>query len=347
MPSRQQKTAFSLLALLVATAVTYLYIRLPSPEPIAAQLEEKTLVAASEETNSSSEPPELSTAEHKANAAEKTSTAANKTEAIRPPKVPGLAADAGVFAIETALSLPSDPEFYRLVELLKQDPDYFDEMVQELMRETDALRLKWLAYLLAETRDARLTHIAAQMLSAGRIESSIAALTLLRRTQQHSEAARQLVLQTISHQTEAPLLVAAINALSRVGTNASTKHRQQVASHLLPLLTHQEASVRRASYSTLLRWSNGSVDIAPQLAAGLSDPDAKVRRSTAFGLIRNPHLDQATKLALFSMLNDTEEPLRNRKAAAMALIRFGLNSDENAHVEALTHSFNRKRKSAP
>jgi len=89
---------------------------------------------------------------------------------------------------------------------------------------------------------------------------------------------------------------------------------------------HDEASVRRASFSTLARWSTDP-SITPTLLQGLTDSDQSVRKSTAYGLIGYAHADASVVAALFQTAEDFNEHHRTRRGAVQALK--GMDLDES------------------
>lgn len=241
---------------------------------------------------------------------------------------------AGIKYWEVGHAAPSDEEFYRLAALLRNDPEFFAQIAQEFQSETDPVRLERLAFLLGEAGGTALTDIASQMVFSGNIESEKAALSLLSRTQEKDPAARDLILQVMSSRHDQSVLIAALNAMAQETTDISDDEKQNIANHISPLTQHSDPSVRRHSYTMLFRWASDLDHLRPQLMAGLRDPDPRVRRSTAFGFMDYPQMDQVTKLELFSMLNNSDETTRNRKVAASTLRKFPLATDELSHINA-------------
>ena len=237
---------------------------------------------------------------------------------------------------EVAKTTPSDAEFYRIVEYMRQNPNFLAGVMQEFQSETDPKRLKWLAFMLGDLRDKpELTALAGQMLFSGNTQSTISALALLSRLQKSDPAARDLVLQSLSASQDAAVLTASMNALARATSDVSYVQKQQILQQLTPLTRHSEATVRRRSYDLLFRWASDTPYISQQLSIGLSDQDPIVRRSTAIGFIDHPQSDVNVKLALMDMLNSTQEIDRNRNLAAKALHKMELNQDEKSHIRAV------------
>ena len=240
---------------------------------------------------------------------------------------------------EVAKTTPSDAEFYRIVEHMRQDSNFLAGVMQEFQSETDPKRLKWLAFMLGDLRDKpELTALAGQMLFSGNTQSTISALALLSRLQESDPAARDLVLQSLSASQDPSVLTASMNALARATSEVSYTQKQQILQQLSPLTTHPEAAVRRRSYDLLFRWASDSPYISQQLSMGLSDQDARVRRSTAIGFIDHPQADTHVKLALMDMLNSSQELDRNRNLAARALHKMELDQDEKSHINAVLKS---------
>ena len=240
---------------------------------------------------------------------------------------------------EVAKTTPSDAEFYRIVEHMRQDSNFLAGVMQEFQSETDPKRLKWLAFMLGDLRDKpELTALAGQMLFSGNNQSTISALALLSRLQESDPAARDLVLQSLSASQDPSVLTASMNALARATSEVSYTQKQQILQQLSPLTTHPEAAVRRRSYDLLFRWASDSPYISQQLSMGLSDQDARVRRSTAIGFIDHPQADTHVKLALMDMLNSSQELDRNRNLAARALHKMELDQDEKSHISAVLKS---------
>lgn len=248
---------------------------------------------------------------------------------------PGAAAAAGIHPWQVGLSSLSDDDYYRFVDYLKMDPEFLAAVMTEFQGESDAARSRKLAAMLGEVHDPAVRLLAESMVASGNTQTEIAALDLLGNIQQHDPLARQLVLQVIGSRTEEPVLIAALNAMAEAERDIDLAQKVEIANRISPLVQHSEATVRRHSYALLFRWAAELDHLLPQLRQGLSDPDAAVRRSTAFGFADFPQNDEASKQALFSMLNNADEIPRNRKAAASALNRLPLASDETAHIKAM------------
>ena len=229
----------------------------------------------------------------------------------------------------------SDKDYYRIADALRNDPDFLAAMMLEFRGETDSRRLKVLAALLSEVEDASITTLAADMAASGNTTSEMAALTLLGKIQHRNPDARQIIMEAISTRTEESVLVAAINAMGIVSKETSLEQKTDVINRVSPLTQHKQAAVRRQSYTILFRWAADVDYLLPQLRTGLQDSDPSVRRITALSFAEFPQPDEATKLELFSMLNNIDETTRNRKAAASALNQLSLAADEKTYIKAI------------
>lgn len=240
---------------------------------------------------------------------------------------------------EVAKTTPSDEEFYRVVELMRNDPSFLAGILQEFQSENNPKRLRWLAFMLGDLKDhPELTALAGQMLFSGVETSETAALVLLGRIQKRDPTARDLVLQALGSRQEPEFLIPAMNAIALPSTDISLAQKQQIINQLSPLTQHNHAIVRSHSYSLLFRWVSEEPYMAQQLSDGLRDSNAKVRRSTIVGFIEHPQKDEVIKLRLMDILNDTEESKQNRNLAGRALNKLALNQDEIAHVRAMTRA---------
>lgn len=330
MPSRTQ--IFVITTLGLAAAALYLF-QAPAPilssdntpikNPYIAEPIVEPSVAATTDTST----PDVSIAESK--------QPDGLSEELEAPNVQGIFIEPW----EVAKTTPSDAEFYRIVEHMRQDSNFLAGVMQEFQSETDPKRLKWLAFMLGDLRDKpELTALAGQMLFSGNTQSTLSALALLSRLQESDPAARDLVLQSLSASQDPSVLTASMNALARATSEVSYTQKQQILQQLSPLTTHPEAAVRRRSYDLLFRWASDSPYISQQLSMGLSDQDARVRRSTAIGFIDHPQADTHVKLALMDMLNSSQELDRNRNLAARALHKMELDQDEKSHINAVLKS---------
>lgn len=239
-------------------------------------------------------------------------------------------------AWEVAQEPMLDEEYYRVVEILKSNPDFLLAVIAEFQGESDLRRLAKLAELLGEVEDPAITTTAIDMLASGNASSKKAAFKLLGNIQHRDINAQQAILQSISSSTDAPMLVSALNALSVADRSIPIDRRTDITNRITPLIQHGDSDVRRHGYITLFRWAADMEHLLPQLTTGLRDSDEQIRRITALSFAEFPQTDEQIKLELFTMLNNLAESNRNRKAAASALKKLDLAADEVAHINAVS-----------
>ncbi len=190
-------------------------------------------------------------------------------------------------------------------------------MQDEFTTETDAARLDRLRLLLGQLDDPSLVGVAETMVFSGNEASAAAGLDLLRDISGKVPEARTLALDMMASTQDASLLVRATQVMAS-GKSDDADVVQRVVTSMSSLVQHPDASVRRAGYSTLARWSNGP-SVTPTLLQGLSDDDPAVRKSTAYGFVGYPHADAAVIEALLKTAEDGADTRRARKGALLAL----------------------------
>lgn len=234
----------------------------------------------------------------------------------------------------------NDAEVNRLVDLMVGDPAFAAAIMQEFRSETDPQRLKRLALVLGELDSDELVPLAEEMLYSGNPDSTDAAFFLLNRVQARDPAARDVAMRVLSAESNPSTLVSAINILSRPA-RLDDQQRNDLVNHITPLISHDDAKVRRRSYATLAKLSpdGSATDI---LLAGLNDPDPKVRQSITYSFISNVVDAEDVRFSLFSIAENTAETKITRQGAVQALLKQPLTIDEKERVDAVVLQLNQR-----
>lgn len=241
------------------------------------------------------------------------------------------------FAQSIARERMDDVTINEHAEVLRQDPAKLSAVLQEFAAEIDATRLSQLRLLLGQLDDPSLVNVAESMLFSGNAESSYEALKLLRDIGSKVPAAQEVGVNVLSSTQDPQLLVGATNILNSSGS-ADADTRERVVTSLSSLVQHPDATVRRASYSTLARWSKDPSN-TPILLQGLNDSDPNVRKSTAYGLVGYRHADASVINALLNTAENTSETRRARSGAMLALKGMSLDNSQAARLEAVQAQF--------
>jgi len=245
-------------------------------------------------------------------------------------------------AIDYAQSLAQTPltdaGIYESTEQLQQDPALLAAVLDEFSQETDVERLSRLRLLLGRLTDDSLVPVAESMVFSGNPESSRAALELLRDIGPRVPAAQTVALDIMSSTQNPTTLVSATHVVLSPKTADATM-RQRVVTTMTGLVQHGDASVRRASYGVLARWSNDP-SVTPTLLQGLNDSDASVRRNTAYELIGYAHADSSVVEALLNTLENSTEERQVRRGAVLALKRMNLDATQQARVQSAEAELN-------
>lgn len=248
------------------------------------------------------------------------SNSARVTEAIR-------------FAQSIALERLDDATINEQAEVLRNDPVKLSAVLDEFSAEADAERLSRLRLLLGQLDDPSLVSVAESMIFSGNPVSSKEALKLLRDIGPRVSEAQEVGVSLLSSTQDPNLLVGATNILNN-STSADSKTRESVVTSLSSLVQHPDATVRRASFSSLARWSKDPSN-TPTLLQGLSDSDPSVRKSTAYGLVGYPHADASVISALLNTAENVTETRRARSGAMLALKSMSLNDSQSARLQAV------------
>lgn len=239
---------------------------------------------------------------------------------------------------EVATGTWNDEEIERLTELLNSDPAFMQSLKDDFRSETDPTRLKRLALLLGESDSTDLVPLAEEMLYSGNPESQAAAFLLLNRVQDRDPAAREVAMRVLGGESNPKVLVSAIDILARPA-QIDEQQRGDIINHITPLISHDDASVRRRSYSTLARMSNDN-SATDTLLSGLDDPDPKVRQSIAYSFITNVVDTDAVRYRLLSVAENSEETPITRRGAVQALLQMDLTVDEKERVDNASRDLN-------
>lgn len=236
-------------------------------------------------------------------------------EAIEAPAIAEQAEQTAAYDI--AQNPLTESSIKNLLNELRKDDALLSAVIDELRVESDPKRKKRLTLLLGELGGTQVMQFASELIYSGSGAAQMDGLNLLTKIQDSDPAAQEIVVDFLSSETESTVLVSAMNVLAMPGANADTL-RTSVVNQLTPLTYSESPAVRRQSLSILSRWSQAS-ETAPLLLAGLKDPDSEVRQAAAYASARNEHLGEEGVQALFAILENKEESVPNRRAAARAL----------------------------
>lgn len=218
------------------------------------------------------------------------------------------------------------------VSALQASPAMLSAVLDEFSIETDPTRLDRLRLILGQLDDPALVPAAEAMIFSGNPLSAGAGLDLLRDIGATVPEARNVALDVLSSTQDPEMLVGATNIVV-VANSDDPEITQRVVSSLSSLVQHPDASVRRASYSTLARWSNDP-SITPTLLQGLTDEDSNVRKSTAYGFVGYANADSAVIEALLSTAQNASDTRRTRKGAVLALRGMPLDESQQVRLES-------------
>lgn len=226
----------------------------------------------------------------------------------------------------------SDGEFELLKQLIREQPIVLQQLLEEFRANTDPDRAGRLAELLGQFDDQSITDIGAEMAFSGELMSQKAGLELLGRQQSRSPAARAAVTQLLEVESNAEVLVPALNAIAK-SSRVDVGEQQHILDQLSHLSAHDDPKVRSHSIALIKSWSR-DVNMNAVLLQGLQDTNVRVRESAAFALVRTQYPTEDVKLSLLSRLEDLDEKKSIREAAFNALRRMKLTYDEQTRLDA-------------
>ncbi len=219
------------------------------------------------------------------------------------------------------------------VKALQHNPELLLATLDEFAAETDPTRLDRLRLVLGQLDDLSLVAAAQGMIFSGNPASADAGLDLLRDIGPRVPEARNVALDVLSSTQDPDMLVGATNVMVVVSSD-DPEVAQRVVSSLSSLVQHPDARVRRASYSTLARWSQDP-SVTPTLLQGLTDVDPKVRKSTAYGFVGYPNADSTVIEALLGTAENESDIRRARLGALLALRDMPLDESQQVRLQAL------------
>ncbi len=241
------------------------------------------------------------------------------------------------FAQSIARERADDATLNEQANILRNDPAKLAAVLDEFSAETDVKRLGRLRLLLGQLEDSSMVSVAESMVFSGNPESSSEALRLLRDIGPNVPAAQEVGVTILSSTQDPQLLVGATNILTS-SANVDNATRERVVGSLSSLVQHTDATVRRASFSTLARWSKDP-SVTPILLQGLTDEDPNVRKSTAYGLVGYEHVDSSVITALLSTAENANELSRARSGAILALEGMPLSESQRTRLQAVQAQF--------
>jgi len=236
------------------------------------------------------------------------------------------------FAQSMARERLNDASLNEYANTLRNDPGKLAAVLDEFSAEADSERLSRLRLVLGQLDDPSMVSVAESMVFSGNPESSKEALRLLRDIGQDVPAAQDVGVNLLTSTQDPKILVSATNILTN-GASADAETTQRVVTSLTSLVQHPDAAVRRASFSTLARWSKDPSDTAT-LLQGLDDVDPAVRRSTAYGFVGYANADASVISALLNTASNQAENVRVRKGAIRALKGMTLDDSQTARMQA-------------
>lgn len=221
---------------------------------------------------------------------------------------------------------------------LSEDPALLSAVLDEFAAETDVKRLSRLRLLLGQLDDESMVGVAESMVFSGNPASADAGLDLLRDIGDRVPGARNIALDVMSSTQDPELLLGAANVMAVAGSN-DPEVTQRVVSTLSSHVQHPDARVRRASFSTLARWSKDP-SVTPTLLQGLNDVDPAVRKSTAYGFVGYPHADASVIEALLQTAENNSDTRRARRGAVLALSGMSLDDSQRARLQSVQAQIN-------
>lgn len=213
----------------------------------------------------------------------------------------------------------SDADLEALVERLNNDSESMSGLLNELSLEGDPDRVKRLLFVVGATKNEAVLPAAEEFLYSGDDALRDKGLKLLSRIAPVDPQAMLVARNLLVSETEPKVLMAAINVIAQPG-NASTEARESVVPQITALMTHESASIRGFSLTTVSRLSN-SADLAPVFYDGLFDAHPSVRNSAISALSGYPYRSAQANQKLLAMANDESEVLDVRQSAIRALAK--------------------------
>lgn len=239
----------------------------------------------------------------------------------------------------------SESSFRYWVGRLRNDPALLQLALTEYLENSDMVRARHLAAVLAEINSPPVVDAAVQLAHSSETDSQLTGLELLSKLQPSNIHARNAALDLLATQDNPALLAATLNVFATPPQAVSADQRQLLIDQAQLLSSHSDANVRALSISTITNWSSGSSYQAASQAAtmGLSDSNEAVRAKSAASLIGAQSPSAETKAGLLSMAANKQEPKSSRQLALYALSKMPLTEAEKNRYEALEIEVRRTR----
>ena len=228
---------------------------------------------------------------------------------------------------------------------LRSNPSLLQSVLSIYLENTDPVRARNLAAVLAEVNTPAVVDTATQLSHSTDAASQIAGLELLAKLQPNNTHARDAALDLLTTQSDPELLFATLNVFASPAQVVSADQRQLLLDQAQLLTSHQDANVRALSISTIRTWSVGNSGHAATLAAtsGLQDADGAVRANAAAALIGVPNPPADARQGLLSVAGNTRETKSTRQLALYALSKMPLTETEKLRYEELEVEVRRTR----
>lgn len=227
------------------------------------------------------------------------------------------------------------------VSRLRSNPALLQSALTEYLEDSDIVRARNLAAVLAEVNTPNVLDAAIQLSHATETSSQLAGLELLARLQPFNTHARDNAIDLLATQSDPSLLLATLNVFATPAQAVSAEQRQLLLDHARVLSTHSDANVRALGISTISKWSKDSGNLAATI--GLNDPDGAVRAKSAASLINARNPSPESMQGLFTIAANKGEQKTTRQLAMLALSKMALTENDKLRYEALEIELRRTR----
>lgn len=232
----------------------------------------------------------------------------------------------------------TETEMQSLLGRLGADPQLLGSLIDEMRQETDPERRKRLAQILGEVGGDSVMLLASEFIFSGDASSRELGLDLLQMVQPGNPQAREMVAGMLATEVEPRMLVNTLTTLAEPG-DVDAQSRAYLSDQVAWLTDHADPGVRSISLDILSRWT-ANPQYTPVLLSGLDDESEHVRTSAAYALVS--HEDQSPEVIdrLFSVIDNTSESKKVRRAAILALRNMPLSEEQQLILNTTERELN-------
>lgn len=221
----------------------------------------------------------------------------------------------------------------QILAALREDPSLLPLVLNGFLRRPASLMGTELGAILAELGgpEVEAAMLQAGLDATGRTSERMAALNVLRRTDQISEDTRSALLDSLESQEDLKVTEASLMALGY--PDEAEPDGLDVSKRLWPLTEHADEDVRRHAADKIADWAATPEDTALLRNLVHHDAHEDVRISAVMALSNNQFRETESRQLLADYSVDSEQPTYVRRYVLERLQQFPMSESDLAHVK--------------